>query len=172
LATLRDAAASPSTLLVKSKAVESGGEISPDGRWMAYQSDKSGQFEIYVSPFPNTEGGLWQISNAGGTRPMWARNGRELFFLDGKGLLTEVAVDPNGQTPNPGNPRRLLETPYVLGTSTRGFDLRSYDVSPDGQRFLMIKLAAPADRTAAPALSLTVVLNWAEELKARVRAKP
>jgi hypothetical protein len=103
---------------------------------------------------------------------LWARNGRELFYLDSKGLLTSVAMDPGGPTPNPGNPRRVLDKSYVLGTSTRGFDLRSYDVSPDGQRFLMIKSAPPGERPAAPPLSLTVVLNWAEELKARVRQKP
>ena len=163
---------STSTPLVSTKANETAGEVSPDGRWIAYQSDKSGTAQIYVSPFPNTDGGLWQISDTGGSRPLWARNGRELFYLDGKGLLTSVAMDSGGPTPNPGNPRRVLDKSYVLGTSTRGFDLRSYDVSPDGERFLMIKSAPPSERPAAPPLSLTVVLNWAEELKARVRQKP
>ncbi len=66
---------------------------------------------------------------------MWARNGRELFYLDGKGLLTSVAMDSGGPTPNPGNPRRVLDKSYVLGTSTRGFNLRSYDVSRTASAF-------------------------------------
>lgn len=58
---------------------EENGEVSPDGRWLAYQSDESGQFEIYVRPFPKVAGGRWLISTAGGVQPLWARNGQELF---------------------------------------------------------------------------------------------
>jgi hypothetical protein len=158
----------PTQALLKSPAVETNPEISPDGRWLAYQSDKSSSFEVYVSPFPDVNGGLWQVSNAGGSRPKWSADGRELFFLDGKNLLTAVSVAAQGAAFTFGNPRRLLDTAYLLGSSTRGFDLRAYDVSADGQRFLMIKESA-SDGTAAVPVAMNVVLNWQEELKTRVQ---
>jgi serine/threonine-protein kinase len=158
------------TLLDNVKAMELNPEISPDGRWIAYQSNKSGQHEIYVSPFPDVNGGLWLVSPSGGSRPAWSSSGRELFYLDGKGLLTVVPVGTSGPAFSAGNPQRLLETAYVLGASTRGFDLRSYDVTADGQRFLMIKESSQGDQP-APSLSLTVVLNAGDDLKARARPK-
>jgi serine/threonine-protein kinase len=157
-------------LLDNVKAMELNPEISPDGRWIAYQSNKSGQHEIYVSPFPDVNGGLWLVSPSGGSRPAWSSSGRELFYLDGKGLLTVVPVGTSGPAFSAGNPQRLLETAYVLGASTRGFDLRSYDVTADGQRFLMIKESSQGDQP-APSLSLTVVLNAGDDLKARARPK-
>jgi Tol biopolymer transport system component len=157
-------------LLDNAKAVELNPDISPDGRWLAYQSNKSGQHEVYVSPFPNVNGGLWQVSQGGGSRPAWSSNGRELFYLDGKNLLTVVPIQTTVSAFSAGNPRRLLETAYVAGISTRGFDLRSYDVTPDGQRFLMIKESAPANQP-VPSMSLTVALNGGDELKTRVRPK-
>ncbi len=152
--------------ILQSAAAKGNGEIAPDGRWLAYQSNESGQFQIYVRPFPNVDSGRSQISTNGGTRPAWARNGRELFYLDGNDLLTSVTVQT---TPafRAGNPSRILDTKYYAGSSTRGIDLRSYDVSADGQRFLMVKEAAPA-AGAEPPPGIVVVLNWFEELKARV----
>jgi eukaryotic-like serine/threonine-protein kinase len=132
-------------------------EVSPDGRWLAYQSNESGQPEVYVRPYPNVDGGRWQISTKRGSRPAWSRNGRELFFLDGTDRLSVVSIAVNGSTLVPGVPRRLLDTAYYLGFTSRGAYLRGYDVSLDGQRFLMIKGRADA---AASQMVLTVVANW------------
>ena len=79
--------------LIATSFNESNGDISPDGRWIAYQSDESGREEIYVRPFPDVDaGGRWQISPNGGSRPLWARNGRELFYLSADHILMTVPV--------------------------------------------------------------------------------
>jgi hypothetical protein len=165
-----DGSSAPATRpLIESAAAKLNPEISPDGQWIAYQSDESGQVQIYVRPFPKIDSGRWQISPEGGTRPAWARSGRELFYLDANELLTSVSVQTTATTFSAGTPRKLLDTRYYAGSTTRGFDLRAYDVSADGQRFLMIKDTAPADpQSTAPAASMVVVLNWFEELKAKV----
>jgi serine/threonine-protein kinase len=144
--------------LVVTPAAELNAEVSPNGRWLAYQSNESGQHEIYVRPFPQVDGGRWQISTAGGTHPLWSRNGRELFFLDPNNALLAVAVQTIGAF-STGNPRKLLDGRYIVGPG------RTYDVSRDGQRFLMIKPPL-AEQTAASG-RIVVVLNWFEELKAR-----
>jgi eukaryotic-like serine/threonine-protein kinase len=126
---------------------------------------------VYVRPFPKIDSGRTQISPAGGTRPAWARNGRELFYLDSDGLLTAVPVQTTAATFTARNPTRLLNTRYYPGTTTRGFHLRAYEVSPDGQRFLMIKEIPSTTTEAAPPAAMVVVLNLFEELKARVQSK-
>ena len=149
--------------LLRSEFNERNAELSPDGRWMAYQSDESGQYEIYVRPFPNVEDGRWQVSNAGGIHPLWSRDGRELFYLAGppaRLMVVPVQTDP---TFVPENPQELLEWPY----STLG-EGRTYDVSPDGQRFLAINtVPLETDADASPP-QINVVLHWFEELKERV----
>lgn len=132
--------------------------ISPDGRWLAYQSNESGQGEVYVRPFPDAERGRWQISAAGGVQPVWAPDGRELFYVTGQGQLMGVDVrSEDGFVA--GIPRRLPVTNvyYVLGQG------RSYDISRDGKRFLLIE--APNTGTLANTAVLTVVLNWGDELR-------
>jgi hypothetical protein len=125
----------------------------------------------------NVDSGRWQVSPNGGTRPAWARNGRELFYLDANGLLTSVSVQtPPGTLGTPSfsasTPTKILDMRYYAGAATRGLDLRAYDVAPDGQRFLMIKDAASTEqKTATPTRGLVVVLNWFGELKARVPTK-
>jgi serine/threonine-protein kinase len=131
-------------------------EVSPDGRWMAYSSDESGQPEVYVRPYPNVDGGRWQISSRGGSRPAWSRSARELFFLDGASHLSVAAMSMNGDTLAPGPARRLLERPYYPGFTTRGLPLRGYDVSADGTRFLMIK----GDARTESQSEVHVTLNW------------
>ncbi len=79
--------------LVQTSFLERNGEISPDGRWLAYESNDSGQSQVYVRPFPDVNGGHWQISTGGGTRPLWARNGQELFYLVPGGALMSVRVE-------------------------------------------------------------------------------
>jgi serine/threonine-protein kinase len=151
--------------LVHTTSGEQNGEISPDGRWLAYQSNESGRNEIYVRPFPNVEGGHWQVSSGGGTRPGWAPNGGELFFQDTTGALTSVLVQ-TGTTFNLGNPKRVFETRPLVAAVTG----RTYDISRDGQRFLMIKDNTGVEQSSTPA-SLVVVINWVEELKARLPAR-
>lgn len=141
--------------LLKTKTTEMNAEISPDGRWLAYQSDESGRNEVYVRPFPNMDAGHWQISNGGGSEPDWAQSGQELFYLDASGFLTSA---PFRTTPS----FRVGKATRVLYTRYRSGDVRDYDVSRDGQRFLMIK-ENPA--------SIVVVLNWLEELKRRALTK-
>ena len=150
--------------LLRSEFNERNAELSPDGRWMAYQSDESGQYEIYVRPFPNVEDGRWQVSNAGGADPLWSRDGRELFYVEYPApfhlMVVPVQTDP---TFVPENPQELLDWPY-----SRLGEGRSYDVSPDGQRFLAItRLPLETDADASPP-HINIVLNWFEELKERV----
>lgn len=126
-----------------------------------YESNNSGQLEIYVRPFPNVDSGLWQVSTGGGTKPLWARNGQELFYRAPTGAVMSVRIE-RGATWAASTPTKLFEGRYFLGGATF---VRTYDVSPDGQRFLMIKLGGEgSDETAAPA-SLIVVQNWLEEVK-------
>jgi eukaryotic-like serine/threonine-protein kinase len=137
---------------------ESVPRFSPDGRWLAYISDESGRFEIYVQPYPGP-GGKWQISTEGGTEPAWNPNGRELFYRSGdKMMAVDIATQPGFAA---GKPRMLFEGPYEPAPITNP----NYDVSPDGQRFLMLK---PVEQEQAAPTQINVVLNWSEELKRRV----
>jgi serine/threonine-protein kinase len=148
------------TPLVHTPFNERNGEVSPDGRWLAYDANDSGRFEIYVRPFPDVTKGVSQVSTDGGTRPLWARNSRELFYLAPTGALMRVGV-VGGSTWAATAPTKLFEGRYGAAAFHFG---RTYDVSPDGRRFLMIKEHAPGDASATPA-SMVVVLNWLEELK-------
>jgi len=143
--------------LIETRSNERNGIVSPQGRWLAYESDSSGQFEIYVRPFPNVNDGQWQVSSAGGTRPLWAPNGRELFYVGPSGALMSARVDASGSAWSASTPRKIVDGPYVTITSGSG---RSYDVSPDGRRFLMVK--RPAMRASA---QIVIVQNWFEELR-------
>ncbi|MFY9532178.1 MAG: protein kinase, partial [Candidatus Acidiferrales bacterium] len=137
---------------------EGAPRFSPDGRWLAYISDESGRFEIYVQPYPGP-GGKWQISTEGGTEPMWNRNGRELFYRSGERMMAvDIATQPSFTV---GKPRMLFKGQYVPTATTPP----NYDVSPDGQRFLMLK---PTEQAQAAQTQINVVLNWFEELKRRV----
>ena len=149
-------------LLLQTSFDEANPDISPDGRWLAYESNESGRYEVYVRPFPKVNDGRWQISTGGGTRPLWSPSGRELFYYLAPGTLMAVRVEA-GTTFAAGAPAVVFQGPYV--TSVTG---RQYSVSPDGRRFLMIKNAATAGN--APPPKITVVLNWVEELKRRVPA--
>jgi serine/threonine-protein kinase len=145
--------------LIHSPANELWAEVSPDGRWVAYDSDESGQFEVYVRPFPDAyAGSRWQVSSGGGKQPLWSRAGNELFFRDFNGAVLSVPVTP-GPTFAPGRPVRIIAGSGYHGAGAQGGG-RTYDVSPDGRRFLMLKLAGQSQ---AP--QLVVVLNWFDELK-------
>lgn len=148
------------TWLLEGPYSEFNAELSPDGRWMAYQSDESGRWEIYVRPFPNVSDDRLQISNAGGFKPLWSRDGRELFYLEGESpsSLMSVTVESSESGLNLGERDRIMEWPYE-----RSYDGRSYDVSLDGQRFLAIK-----ENPGAFDDWIVVVQNWFEELESRV----
>jgi Tol biopolymer transport system component len=139
---------------------EGAPRFSPDGRWLAYMSDESGRREIYVQPYPGP-GGKWQISTGGGTEPVWNRNGRGLFYRSGdKMMAVDIATQPGFAA---GKPRMLFEGPYVPIPLPNTFP--NYDVSPDGQRFLMLK---PSEQAQTAPTQINVVLNWFEELKQKV----
>ncbi|MSO83528.1 MAG: hypothetical protein EXQ53_09585 [Acidobacteria bacterium] len=150
--------------LIQARFNERNGEIPPNGRWIAYQSIESGKLEVYVRPFPDVESGRWQISTAGGVTPAWAPNGRELFYVaeDGRLMAVEVRTQ-NGFAA--GVPRVILDGGFYQGTQTR-----SYDVSRDGTRFLLIE--SPDIGSQADTAAMTVVLNWAEELKRLLPRQP
>ena len=134
-------------------ASEHSARFSPDGRFVAYVSNESGSNEIYVQTFP-ASGGKWQISNGGGTQPEWRADGKELFFLSPGDTLQAVPVSI-GATFEPGIPKALFKR-----TIERGGILRNrYNVSADGQRFLL-----NAARAAAQSTPFSVVLNWPETL--------
>jgi Tol biopolymer transport system component len=130
--------------------------FSPDGRWIAYVSLESGRPEVYVQAFPGP-GGKWQISTDGGNRPLWARDGRELFYLRGDALMS-VAI-----TTRPAFTASVPRSLFQRGAAG-GFVETNYDVTPDGQRFVM---AQGSEQEHAPT-QLTLVLGWLGELDRRV----
>ncbi len=139
-------------LFLSTPAAEVNGRFSPDGRWIAYQSDESGTVEVYVQPFPG-HGGKWQISTAGGTQPVWNRNGKEIFYVspDNKLMAVDVKAVPGFEA---GPPRALFD---VHLKSVNGW---KYDISPDGQRFLANVVIGEVKTK-----PITLVLNWTAETK-------
>ncbi|MEO8227363.1 MAG: protein kinase [Gemmatimonadota bacterium] len=143
---------------------ESAFRLSPDGRWIAYESDETGRREIYVRPFPNTDDGKWQASTQGGSAPLWAPDGRELFFVDAERRMTSMAFTPGGP-PTLGARRVLFPLSGRLYLAESDY-YAPYDISPDGRRFLMARLIE-ADSTEV--LPLMVVDNWVTELRGRLQ---
>jgi dipeptidyl aminopeptidase/acylaminoacyl peptidase len=141
---------------LKTPSNESAPRFSPDGHWIAYVSDESGRIEVYVQPYPGP-GGKWQVSIEGGTEPVWNPTGRELFYRSGNRMMAvPVTLQPEFSA---GKPVTVFEGPWSPSLST----IANYDVSRDGQRFLMLK-AADEDQGAR---QIVVVQNWLEELKKR-----
>jgi Tol biopolymer transport system component len=137
---------------------QGGGVFSPDGRWIAYDSNESGRMEVYVQPFPGP-GGKWQVSTEGGLQAVWARSGREIFFRNADRMMAvQVETKPSLKL---SKPEILFEGHYERATGWNGY--ANYDVTPDGQRFLMIR----SEDEPAPT-RIHVVLDWAEELKKKV----
>jgi serine/threonine-protein kinase len=151
------------TAFLDSRFFEGYPEFSPDGQWIAYVTDESGREEVYVQPFPGP-GGKWQISNEGGSWPLWAPNGRQLFYrsagLGSRVLVVDVQTVSGFSA---SKPRLLFEQPgYVRGTP-----IRTWDISPDGQRFLMAKLG---ESKRQPVTEIILVQDWFDELKRLVPA--
>ena len=134
---------------------EINGQVSPDGRWIAYISDESGREEIYVSSFP-ASGSKWPVSN-GGSYPRWGRDGKELFYVAPDGALTAVPVRPVGQGLDFGVPAAL---PLMVNTIGGEFAY-PYDIAPDGQRILVLAPVSGGRDSA----SLTLLMNWDAGLK-------
>ena len=146
-----------STLLLETEFRERNAALSPDGRWLAYQSNESGQFEVYVRPFPDVNSGRWQVSSGGAQWPLWSPDGRELFY-QGSGSMMAVPIETE-PTFTPGTMELLFDLgPYLGGGNRR------IDIFPEGNRFLMLKTGGGSNATAA-ATSIIVVQNWFEELK-------
>jgi Tol biopolymer transport system component len=146
--------------LVTGPAFEGGPQFSPDGRWMVYVSNEndSGQFQVYLRRYPGPDS-RWQVSTDGGTSPLWNPSGKELFYRNGnKMMAVSVSTTPDVTL---ATPRVIFAQRYGYGNTSA---LTNYDVSADGQRFLMVKGESGV-------AYLSVVLNWTEELKARVPVK-
>jgi hypothetical protein len=142
------------TTLLGTPFDERTAQFSPDGRWLAYASNESGEFEIYVQPFPGA-GQKWQISTGGGAVPRWRRDGKEIFFLKFPEKTLMAAEVKAGSTFSVGAPKALFQT--QIRRSDFG---TQYDVSPDGSRFLINTLVDEGKTEA-----LTVVQNWTVGLK-------
>ncbi len=152
-------------MLLESEFEEETPALSSDGRWLAYQSDESGEPQIYVQPFPNMDDGKWQISTnqVQAFDPVWSPDGRQLFFRAAsyQMMVAEVGTEP---TFNPGTPTEVFGT----GIYTGGGGGRRYDLAPDGERFLMRKPGGEQTAGEDAFTGMIVVENWFEELKARV----
>jgi len=134
--------------------IKRGPVFSPDGKWIAYSSDESGRFEVYVQPFPGP-GRRWTVSSNGGRHPVWSPVGRELFYLEEGGLIVvHVQTTPELRL---GSRRQLFES------ASFNSPIKQYDVAPDGERFVTI-------RTVESRQTMTIVLNWFEELERLVPA--
>jgi Tol biopolymer transport system component len=130
------------------------GHFSPDGRWIAYQSDESGRYEIYIRSFPGGEG-KWQISRGGGSGAMWNKSGKEVFFDSDDGKLMAVGVEADGSSLNVGVGQALFDLDARV-------ELTVYDVNQDGDRFLAS--VSSSERSINP---VTLVVNWEDQLQGR-----
>ena len=141
--------------LFASASNEGFAEVSPDGRWIAYHSDESGRAEIYVNSFPDTDRVRHPISTDGGETPVWAPDGRELFYRGAGGAMMSVTVETE-PTFRAGSPTLLFEAGEFFVYGSPGG--RAFDIAPTGERFLMVKTDSEA----------IVIHNWTEELKSLV----
>jgi serine/threonine-protein kinase len=145
---LKTIASSPATDVVP--------EVSPDGKWIAYMSDETGLMEIYIRAVPDT-GGRWQVSMASGIFPRWTKGGREIVFQRGTSAFHAVSVDTSSGTPQLGRPEKLFEGDFVSRMPFPG-----YDVSADGERFLVLLAEEKNEIDASHAVLVT---NWFDRLK-------
>jgi Tol biopolymer transport system component len=141
-------------LYLNSAHINSGGQVSPDGRWLAYGSNETGRMEVYVSLFPQAKG-KWQVSFTGGQFPRWRKDGRELFYCRTDGALMVAEVTPGRDSFAVGSATQVTERRIFQGNN-----LAPYDVFPDGQRLVM-----PAVKSESMHAPLTLMTNWAAELK-------
>ena len=155
----------PRPLVASAAHNESAPALSPDGKWLAYESDETGRMEVYIRPFPNTDAGKWQVSENGGQAPLWAHSGRELFFIDGSRNMVAASVS-GGSSPGLLARRILFQMVADLYIANTGF-YTPFDISADDTRFLMVRQSStqrPGDAR------FILVDNWFEEVKAILKA--
>ena len=153
----------PKPLVASPQFDESGIALSPDGHWVAYESNETGRTEVYIRPFPNADGGKWQVSTDGGRAPLWNRNGRELFFVNGAREMVVAPIGP-GVQPQIGVRKSLFKLRDEIYLANQE-NYTPFDIAPDGQRFMMARIVRA---TAAKVAPLVVTENWFEELKRRM----
>jgi len=141
----------PPKSLVATAAYEGGPQLSPDGRWLLYQSNTRGQPEIYVSRYPALDR-QWPVSEGGGVQTLWSATGREIYYRNGRSLMA-VGFDASGAEPVFGKPVALFNDEYAFGQNV---SIANYDVTRDG-RFIMLS-RVPQGGT------LRAVINWTDEL--------
>ena len=145
------------TLVIDGEFDEHNPALSPDGRWVAYSSNETGQFQVYVQPFPDVNSGRWQISTDFGDWPVWNPAGDELFYRGPTGMIAlAFEIEP---TFTPGALTQLFEWTFVGGFGRR------MAVSPDGQRLLLLANATENADGEAASSQVIVVQNWFEELR-------
>ena len=154
------------TDLIKTPFVEQNGEVSPDGRWLAYEANDSGEFEIYVRPYPDVDRGRWQVSAGGGTQPLWSRDSRELFFLAPSKAVMSLRVGGGGDWTASTVERLPVINPVCCNAIGGG--ARTYDIGRDG-RFLLFQ--GVENEGTSNSFALVVVLNWIEELSRLAASK-
>jgi Tol biopolymer transport system component len=136
---------------------ESNADVSPDGRWMVYQSNEAGgTVEVFVRPYPNVHSGRWAITSGGGLQPMWTSAGAEILYVAADGKLMSVAVNTRAGF-STGPATVAVTAPFYTGNLPR-----TYDATPDGKQILIIE-DVPGTRSSID--SITVVLNWGNELR-------
>ena len=146
-----------SKTLLNKKNYELNGKISPEGKWLAYESNESRQFEIYVCSFPETENQRRKVSLNGGHSPLWSPDGRELYYRSGDAVMA-VSIKAEASL-NVEKPRELFKDRYAL---------LGWDIDPDGKRFLMVKEYGYAAAEGKARQKINIVANWFEELKPTV----
>jgi Tol biopolymer transport system component len=147
------------TMLVTSPFAENNGVVSPDGRWLAYESNESGRLEIYVRPFPDVATSRQLVSSGGGSRPLWSKDGRELFYWVDPGTVMTVPVKL-GATLTFGKPMVAVKGPYVRPATVA----RHFDISGDGKRFLLMKEVDSGGKGKPTQPEVRLVLHFADEL--------
>ena len=157
------------TPVVATPFEERGAIFSPNGRWIAYVSNKTGQNDIFARPYPGP-GAEVTVSAGGGQEPAWGPSGKELFYRhDGKMLV--VRIDETAAALTVGAPTRVFEDPYRLDTGGANGGMANYDIAPDGKRFVMVEEPKTSNSATGQPVRLNVVLNWVDELKRRVPTK-
>jgi serine/threonine-protein kinase len=149
--------------LVVTEFDETAATLSPDGRWLAYVSNETGRDEVYVRPLPDTDTGKWQVSTGGGSMPLWAHSGRELFYMNDAREMVAAQVET---APSFAVRERRVLFPIASGYRLSA-NYTAYDVTPDDRRFVMVRAVSSWNEEAAPG-ALILVENWFEELKAKV----
>jgi serine/threonine-protein kinase len=153
-------------MLLKTKFDEGNGTVSPDGRWLAYQSDESGRPEVYLASFPDVTVAKRQVSTRGGSRPLWSRDGRELFYYVAPDSAIMALPVRLGADVVLGNPQVAVKGPYAPSI----YAGRHYDVSSDGKRFLLLKDVPAPDGQKPAAPEILLVQHWVEELNEKMPA--